>query len=54
MNYSINKQTETLVKKLIKKKDALNIDVFEGPMNSIIIDAGVKTNGSIEAALIIS
>ena len=54
MNYSINKQTEKLVDKLIQKKEAFNLEVFEGPMNSIIIDAGVNTNGSIEAALIIS
>ncbi len=54
MNYSINKQTEKLVNRLIQKKEELNLEVFEGPMNSKIIDAGVNTNGSIEAALIIS
>ena len=54
MNYSINKQTETLVEKLLKKKDVLNLEVFEGPMNCTVIDAGIKTNGSIEAAVIIS
>ena len=44
MNYSINKQTEKLVNRLIQKKEELNLEVFEGPMNSKIIDAGVNTN----------
>ena len=54
MNYSINKQTEILVETLLQKKDVFNLKVYEGPMNSKIIDAGVMTNGSIQAALIIS
>jgi len=54
MGYSINKITNKLTENLVNDRDRLNIDVQDGPLNCKIIDAGIKTEGSIEAGLKIS
>ena len=54
MDYSINKITNELTNYLVKNKDRLNIEIYDGPLNCKIIDAGIKANGSIEAGLRIS
>ena len=54
MQYSINKQTNRLVKSLIDESNRLNLLVEKGPLGSTIVDAGIKTTGSIEAGLKIS
>jgi len=54
MKYSINKNTNPLVEKIIHDKIKLNLDVFEGAEGCTIIDAGINTLGSIEAGIKIS
>ena len=54
MTYSINKNTNLLVKKLIDDSVRLNLKLSEGPLKCSIIDAGINVPGSIEAGLRIS
>ncbi len=54
IKYSINENTNPLVDLIKKNKDRLNLQVEEGHLGSKIIDAGIKTSGSIEAGIIIS
>ena len=51
---SINEKANKLVKFLVQEKERLGIEVFKGPLDCKIIDAGVNTKGSVEAGLIIS
>jgi len=53
-NFSINKYSNLLVKDLIEQKEKFNLEVFKGPLNCNIIDAGINIAGSIEAGLKIS
>ena len=54
MKYSINKNANRLVDSLIKNYEKLNLLIKRGPLGSKVVDAGVKTVGSIEAGLQIS
>ena len=54
MKYSINKNANKLVDSLIKNHEKLNLLIKRGPLGCKIVDAGVKTVGSIEAGLQIS
>ena len=54
MKYSINKNANRLVDSLIKNYEKLNLLIKRGPLGCKIVDAGVKTVGSIEAGLQIS
>ena len=54
MKYSINKQTNILLKNLINRSESLGLIQSKGPLNSIILDAGINTPGSIEAGIRIS
>mgnify|MGYP001455361941 CR=1 FL=1 len=51
---SINEKTNKLVNYLVQEEEKLGIEVSNGPFDCKIIDAGVKTKGSVEAGLIIS
>ena len=51
---SINEKTNKLVDYLVQEEEKLGIEVSNGPFDCKIIDAGVKTRGSVEAGLIIS
>jgi len=51
---SINEKANKLVDYLIQEEEKLGIEVSNGPFDCKIIDAGVKTRGSVEAGLIIS
>ena len=53
-NFSVNKYSNLLVKNLIEHKEKFNLEVFKGPLNCNIIDAGINITGSIEAGLRIS
>lgn len=53
-NYSINKNTQSLIDDLIKNKFKYGIEIFSGPLNCLIIDAGINVLGSIEAGIKIS
>ncbi len=48
MKYSINKETNLLIEDLKKEKDKLGLSIYQGPLGSEIIDAGIETIGSIE------
>tara|TARA_Y100000589_G_scaffold185151_1_gene175407 strand:+ start:831 stop:1778 length:948 start_codon:yes stop_codon:yes gene_type:complete len=54
MKYSINKNANRLVDSLIKNYEKLNLLIKRGPLGCKIVDAGIKTVGSIEAGLQIS
>ena len=54
MKYSINKNVNRLVDSLIKNYEKLNLLIKRGPLGCKIVDAGIKTVGSIEAGLKIS
>ena len=54
MKYSINKNANRLVDSLIKNYEKLNLLIKRGPLGCKIVDAGIKTVGSIEAGLKIS
>ena len=54
MKYSINKNANRLVDSLIKNQEKLNLLIKRGPLGCKIVDAGIKTVGSIEAGLQIS
>ena len=51
---SINEKANKLLDFLVQEKDKLGIEVFKGPLGCNIIDAGVRTKGSVEAGLIVS
>jgi len=51
---SVNEKAVKLVQKLIDEKKDFKVEVYEGAGGSIIIDAGVKVDGSISAGLIIT
>ena len=53
-NFSVNKYSNLLVKNLIEHKEKFNLEIFKGPFNCNIIDAGINIAGSIEAGLKIS
>jgi len=53
-NFSVNKYTNQLVEDLIKHKEKFNLEVYQGPLNCKIIDAGINIDGSISAGLKIS
>ena len=53
-NFSVNKYSNSLVENLIKHKEKFNLEIFKGPLNCNIIDAGINITGSIEAGLRIS
>ena len=53
-NFSVNKYSNLLVENLIKHKEKFNLEIFKGPLNCNIIDAGINIAGSIEAGLKIS
>ncbi len=52
--YSVNKNTEVMVKNLIIKEKQYGLIVYKGELNCTIIDAGIKASGSIEAGVKIS
>ena len=52
--FSINKTTEKLVDNLIENKEKFRLQVYKGKLNCTIIDAGIKTDGSIESGIKIS
>ena len=54
LKYSINKHSNFLLNNLIKNADGLGLIIKKGPLNSIIVDAGIDTHGSIEAGIKIS
>jgi len=54
MKISINQISFNLVKNLIENSEKLNLKVKKGALNCTIIDAGINTQGSIEAGLLIS
>jgi methenyltetrahydromethanopterin cyclohydrolase len=51
---SVNEKATGLVQKLIDEKKDFKVEVYEGIEGSIIIDAGVKVEGSISAGLMIT
>jgi methenyltetrahydromethanopterin cyclohydrolase len=51
---SINEEAVKLAQKLINEKEEFKVEVHEGFGGSIIIDAGVKVEGSVLAGLIIT
>ena len=53
-NFSVNRYSNLLVKNLIEHKEKFNLEIFKGPLNCNIIDAGINIAGSIEAGLKIS
>ena len=53
-NFSVNKYSNLLVNNLIEHKEKFNLEIFKGPFNCNIIDAGINIAGSIEAGLKIS
>ena len=54
VKYSINKHSNFLLDNLIKNADGLGLIIKKGPLNSIIVDAGIDTHGSVEAGIKIS
>ena len=48
---SINKNTDNLVDELIKKEKDYRIEVYNGPKNCTIIDAGIKVPGCTEVGV---
>jgi methenyltetrahydromethanopterin cyclohydrolase len=48
-NLSINKRTNPLVKDLLSNASALNLLVFEHDSGAMIVDAGIKAMGGLEA-----
>ena len=54
VKYSINKHSNFLLNNLINNADSLGLIIKKGPLDSIIVDAGIDTNGSIEAGIKIS
>ena len=54
MKYSINKHSNLLLNNLVKNADVLGLIIKKGPLNSMIVDAGIETHGSIEAGIKIS
>ena len=54
VKYSINKHSNFLLDNLIKNADGLGLIIKKGPLNSMIVDAGIDTYGSIEAGIKIS
>ena len=53
-NFSVNKYSNILVKNLIEQKEKFNLEIFKGPLNCNIIDAGINIAGSVHAGLKIS
>ncbi|MAI84071.1 MAG: methenyltetrahydromethanopterin cyclohydrolase [Rickettsiales bacterium] len=53
-NYSFNKETELLVDKLLANKFKYGIEVRSGPLDCLIIDAGIEAKGSLAAGILIS
>ena len=51
---SLNKQCDNIISKLINNSTKYQLKVYKGPEGCIIIDAGIKALGSIEAGLEIS
>ena len=53
-NLSVSSLAKDLVDKLIDNPKQFNVLMKKGPLNSIIIDAGIQTKGSLEAGKIIA
>ena len=53
-NLSVSSLAKDLVDKLIDNPKQFNVLIKKGPLNSIIIDAGIQTKGSLEAGKIIA
>lgn len=54
ISYSFNKETEILVDKLLSNKFKYGIEVSSGPLDCLIIDAGIRAKGSLAAGILIS
>lgn len=53
-SYSINRNTEKSVDELINNKEKYGLEVYKGKENCTIIDAGIKSDGSIQSGILIS